>query len=106
MIFIQPGAAGIRKAPRAVLRREAGAEKKTKKSSEALFSELLGSTVFIWPGAARTRGALGVVLRWEAGVGPQGTRASPSATLSWEVGTCNTLNNNNKVGRRYHATRQ
>jgi hypothetical protein len=75
---------GTRGAPGAALRRAAGAKKK---SSEALFSELLGSTVFIRPGAAGTRGALEVVLRREAGAGAHGTRAGPGAALSQEVGT-------------------
>jgi hypothetical protein len=58
-----------------------------KKSSGALFFELLGSTVFIRPGAAGTRGAPGAALRWEASAGAQGTRAGPGAALSREVGT-------------------
>jgi hypothetical protein len=58
-----------------------------KKSSGALFSELLGSTVFIWPRAAVRHGTLRVVLLREAGAGAHGTRAGPRAVLSQEVGT-------------------
>jgi hypothetical protein len=58
-----------------------------KKSSGALFSELLGSTVFIRPGAAVTHGTLGAVLLREAGAGAHGTRAGPGAVLSREVAT-------------------
>jgi hypothetical protein len=45
MVFIRPVAAGTRGAPKAALRREAGA----KKSLGALFSKLLGSTVSSGP---------------------------------------------------------
>jgi hypothetical protein len=55
-----------------------------KKSSGALFSELLSSTIFIRPGAAGTRGAPGAALRREAGAGVQGTRAGPRAAGRWE----------------------
>jgi hypothetical protein len=59
-----------------------------KKSSGALFSELLGSTVFIRPRAAGTRGAPGAaVLHWEAGAAAHGIRAGSGAALSREVGT-------------------
>jgi hypothetical protein len=58
-----------------------------KKSSGALFSELLGLTVFIWLGAAVTRGALGAVLHREVGAGAHGTRVGPGVVLSQEVGT-------------------
>jgi hypothetical protein len=67
----------------AALRRPAGA----KKTSGALFSELLSSTIFIWSRAAVTRGALGAVLRQEVGAGAHRTRAGPGAVLSQEVGT-------------------
>jgi hypothetical protein len=53
MVFIQPRATGTCGAPEAALHRAAGA----KKSSGALFSALLGSTVFIQPGAAVARDA-------------------------------------------------
>jgi hypothetical protein len=76
---------GTRGAPRAALR--CAGRRVLKKSSEALFFELLGSTVFIWPGAAGTHGALGAVLHWEAGAGAQGTCAGPRTALSRAVGT-------------------
>jgi hypothetical protein len=66
------------------MRQAAGAKKF---SSEALFSELLGSTVFIRPRAVVTCGAPGAVLRREAGAGAHGTCVGPEVILSREVGT-------------------
>jgi hypothetical protein len=58
-----------------------------KKSSGALFSELLGSTVFIQPGAAGTRGAPGAALHRKVGTGAVGTLGTLGAALSRELGT-------------------
>jgi hypothetical protein len=57
-----------------------------KKSSGALFSELLDSTVFVRFRAAVTHGAPGAALRREAGAGAHGTCAGSRAALSREMG--------------------
>jgi hypothetical protein len=78
MIFIRPGAAGIRGGLGAALRRAVGAKKIIRSS----VFELLGPMFFLRPRAAGTRDAPRAVLHREAGVRAHETRADPGAVLS------------------------
>jgi hypothetical protein len=72
-----------------------------KKSTESLFSALLGSSGFNRPGVAGTRGALGAVLHREAGAGAHGTCVGPRAALSRASG--NRSHGDTRCPRSYPA---